>query len=73
MFNSVKKYGLKLNRNKSQFNKSGVIFLGHKVTATGIYFDNRKVETIKNTPFPENQKRITTFLRYDKLFRKICP
>ena len=28
VFNSVKKYGLKLNRNKSQFNKSGVIFLG---------------------------------------------
>ena len=47
VFSSVKKNGLKLNRNKSQFNKSEVIFLGHKVTATGIYPDDRKVETIK--------------------------
>ena len=35
MFSSVKKNGLKLNRKKSQFNKSEVIFLGHRVTATG--------------------------------------
>ena len=54
VFNSVKKYGLKLNRNKIQFNKSELFFGGHKLTAAGIYPDNRKVEAIKNMPFPEN-------------------
>ena len=50
---SVKKNWLKLNRSKSQFNKSEVIFLVHKVTATCIYSDDRRVEAIKNMPFPE--------------------
>ena len=63
VFISVKKSGLKLNRSKSQFNKGEAIFWGQKMTATGIYPDDRKVEAIKN---------IKTFLRYDKLFRKIC-
>ena len=44
VFSSVNKNGLKLNRRKSQFNKSEVIFLGHKVTATGIYPDDRKLD-----------------------------
>ena len=43
VISSVQKNGLKLNRSKSQFNKSEVIFLGHKVTATSIYPDDRKV------------------------------
>ena len=30
--------------------------MGHKVTATGIYPDDRKIEAIKNMPFPENKK-----------------
>ena len=72
LLNSVKKNGLKLNRNKSQFNKSEVIFLGHKATATGIYPDNSEVETIKNMPFPENKKELQRFLGMIKLFRKIC-
>ena len=42
VFNTVKKNGLKLNHNKSQFNKSELIFLGHKVIATGIYLDKQK-------------------------------
>ena len=47
-FSSVKKNGLKRNRSKSQFNKSEVIFLGHKVTVTGIYPDDRKVDAIQD-------------------------
>ena len=47
VFSSVKKTELKLNQNRNQFNKSEVIFLGNKVTATSIYPDDRKVEAIK--------------------------
>ena len=32
--------------------------MGHKVTATGIYPDDRKIEAIKNMPFPENKKEL---------------
>ena len=62
VFSSVKKNGLKLNRNKSQFNKSEVMFLGRKVIATGIYPGDRKVEAIKNMPLPESKKELQRFL-----------
>ena len=72
-FSSVKKNGLKLNRSKCQFNKSEVIFLGHKVTVTGIYPDDRKVEAIKDMSLPENKKELQRIaISHDKLFRKIC-
>ena len=73
VFSSVKNNGLKLNRNKSQFNKSEVIFLGHKVTATGIYPDDRKVEVIKNMPFPENKKELHRFLGMINYLEKFVP
>ena len=73
VFSSVKKNGLKLNRNKSQFNKSEVIFLGHKVTATGIYHGDRKVEAIKNMPLPESKKELQRFLGMINYLGKFVP
>ena len=37
VFNSIKKQGLKLNKNKCLFNKSKVIFVGHRITGKGIF------------------------------------
>ena len=39
VFNSIKKQGLKLNKNKCLFNKSKVIFVGHRITGKGIFPD----------------------------------
>ena len=57
VFSSVKKNGLKLSRSKSQFNE-GEILLRQKMTANGIYPDDRKVEAIKNMPCLENKKHL---------------
>ena len=73
VFSSVKKNGLKLNRNKSQFNKSEVIFLGHKVTVSSIYLDDRKVEAIKNMPLPESKKELQRFLGMINYLGKFVP
>ena len=73
VFNTVKKNGLKLNHNKSEFNKSELIFLGHKVIATGIYLDNRKVEAIKKMQSLENKKELQCFLGMINHVRKFVP
>ena len=73
MFSSVKKNGLKLNRNKSQFNKTEVIFLGHKVTGTSIYPGDRKAEAIKNMLFPESKKELQRFLGTINYLGKFIP
>ena len=39
VFNSIKKQGLKLNKNKCLFNKSKVIFVGRRITGKGIFPD----------------------------------
>ena len=73
VFNTVKKNGLKLNHNKSEFNKSELIFLGHKVIATDIYLDNRKVEAIKKMQPLENKKELQCFLGMINHLRKFVP
>ena len=73
VFSSVKKNRLKLNRNKSKFNKSEVIFLGHKVTATSIYPDDRKVEAIKNIPLLESKRELQCFLGMINYLGKFVP
>ena len=50
VFQSIKKYGLKLNCRKCQFNIKEIIFLGHKVTATSIHPDDKKFQANKNMP-----------------------
>ena len=43
------------------------------MTATGIYPDDRKVEAIKNMPFPENKKELQRFLGMINYLGKFIP
>ena len=43
------------------------------MTATGIYPDDRKVEVIKNMPFPENKKELHRFLGMINYLEKFVP
>ena len=47
--------------------------MGHKVTATGTYPDDRKVEVIKNMPFPKNKKELHRFLGIMNYLEKFVP
>ena len=60
---SIRKHGLKLNRNKCRFNQSELIFLGHKVTGNGVYVDDKKIEAIIKMPYPRNVKELQRFSR----------
>ena len=62
VFKSIRKQGLKLNKKKCRFNKSEVIFLGHRSTGEGIFPEKRKVEAVTDMPYPTNVKELQRLL-----------
>ena len=73
VLSSIRKHGLKLNRNKCKFNQSELIFLGHKVTGNGVYVDDKKIEAIIKIPYPRNVKELQRFLGTINYLGKFIP
>ena len=59
---SIRSYGLKINKQKCQFNRTELLFLPHKITSDGISPDENKVEAITKMPYPTNVKELQRFL-----------
>lgn len=71
VFETCRKYNLKLNPLKCDFFKSEVYFLGHKCTAEGILPDPSKLHAVEKYPTPktsEEAKRFTAFCNYYRRF-----
>ena len=66
VFQSLRKHGLKLNKSKCQFNKTEIIFLGHKITSEGIFPDEKKTSNQEHA-MPNKRQRTSEIFRYDKL------
>lgn len=67
------KAGLKLHRDKCEFRKTEIEFLGHKISGTGITADPKKVEAIKDMDPPTNISELKRFLgMVNFLGRYIC-
>ena len=54
--------GFRCRLDKCRFYVDQVTYLGHKVTASGIYPLEDKVETIKKASYPQNISQLTSFL-----------
>ncbi|UYV83534.1 K02A2.6-like [Cordylochernes scorpioides] len=59
---SIQRMGLALKKEKCEFKKSSLIFLGCRIDAEGIHPTEEKCEAIKNFPKPENKKELQSFL-----------
>ena len=70
---AVCKNGLKLNKSKCIFNATSVKFLGHILTADGIYPDPEKVKAIFDVPIPANKGGLQTFLGMVAYLGKFIP
>lgn len=71
VFDTCRKFNLKLNPEKCNFFKSEVYFLGHKCTPDGILPDPSKLFAVRNYPTPktaEETKRFTAFANYYRRF-----
>lgn len=62
VFDRLKKSKFKIQIDKSEFLKTEVAYLGHKVTPDGVKPNPNKINAIKNYPLPQNSKQIIGFL-----------
>lgn len=62
LFDRLRQYGLVINVDKSEFGKSSLIFLGHKLTADGITPIQSKIDAVLNYPAPTSQRSLRRFL-----------
>ena len=65
--------GLKLNPKKCSFATDECIFLGHKISQSGIEPPEDKLKAVKNYPKPKNAKELNRFLSFMGWFRKFLP
>lgn len=54
--------GIKLNKEKSEFNVDRVSFMGHQISGNGLEVDPTKIKAINDYPIPTNVQRLRCFL-----------
>lgn len=73
VFETCRKFNLKLNPDKSKFFKTEVTFLGHKCTRDGLLPDNNKIKAVKNYPIPKDKDEIKRFVAFVNYYRRFVP
>lgn len=69
----LKKVGLTVNKEKCEFFKTELLFLGFKVTKDGIFTDKNKVKVINEMPKPTNVDELKAFIGVISYFNKFIP
>ena len=73
LFTRLAEFGLVINPDKCQFNKSEVSFLGYKISAAGTSPHPEKVTEILNYKKPEDAKQMRRFLGMINFYRRFLP
>ena len=73
VFDRLKKFNLKIKPKKCQFFSTGVLFLGHVLSAEGISANPDKVDKVKTWPVPKNIKEVQSFLGLASYYRHFIP
>ena len=69
----LRKVGLKINPEKSEFGSASVEYLGHTVTGEGFTVGEHKFHAIQNFPEPTTVKKVRMFLGLASFFRQLIP
>lgn len=70
VFDTCRKYNLKLNPNKCEFLRHEVHFLGHKCTDKGLMPDPTKILAVKKYPRPTDKNAIRRFVAFANYYRR---
>lgn len=62
VFQKIREYGFRLNREKCKFLQPSVRYLGHTISAAGVSTSGDKVEAIVKMPRPTDKKSLESFL-----------
>ena len=73
IFKKLREYGLKMKREKSDFFKKHLQYLGHLVSEEGFEPLPEKIKSIKNMPPPKTAKEVKQFLGLAGYYRKFVP
>ena len=69
----LKRNGVRVKKEKCDFLKESVEYLGHKITANGIQPTESKVEAVVNAPRPTNKTELKSFLGMLQYYGKFIP
>ena len=70
VFDRFRSFNLKLNPIKCVFLSKDVVYLGHRITPSGIFPDEEKIKAILEFPIPKDVKNIRTFLGLCGYYRR---
>ena len=70
VFQKLHEAGLKLGRDKCDFAKEEIEFLGHVITQEGIKADPKKIQVAKDWETPQTVKQIRSFVGFMSYYRK---
>ena len=73
IFERIKTFNLKINREKSSFCCISVRYLGHIITSSGIEVDPEKTAAIRDRREPQNAKQVVSFLQTCSWYRRFIP
>lgn len=70
VFNTLRKYNLKINPYKCKFFQHEVVFLGHRCTKDGIAPDSSKLRCIQKYTEPNDKESTKRFVAFANFYRK---
>ena len=73
IFTRLRKFGLKMKREKCSFFKKHIQYLGHLVSEKGFKSLPEKLESIRKMPAPRTAKEVKQFLGLIGYYRKFVP
>ncbi|CAI7797162.1 unnamed protein product [Closterium sp. NIES-53] len=73
VFEILRKNKFYVKLSKSDFALKKVQFLGHMVSAEGVYVDPRKIEAVKKWKVSENMKELQQFLGFTNYYNRFVP
>ena len=73
IFRKLREYGLKMKREKCDFFKKHLQYLGHLVSEEGFEPLREKIKSIKNMLLPKTVKKVKQFLGLAGYYRKFVP
>ncbi|CAH8647502.1 unnamed protein product, partial [Schistosoma rodhaini] len=73
LFARLRDHGISINIEKCEFGKGSLQFLGHMVTSQGITPISTEIDTIRDYPLPDTQKKLRRFLGLINYYRRFIP
>ena len=67
IFTRLECFGLKMKREKCDFFKKHIQYLGHLIAEDGLTTLLKKLKSIRNMPRPETPKEVKQFFRFDRI------